>query len=614
MSIFNPINLHKGKTMLKRTIIFSSLFIIIASLSNADVPQLINYQGWLTDGNGNPVSATVSIQFKIYDSENAGNVLWSETQTVDATNGIFSVLLGTITPIPYSVFNGDNRYLALQVGNDSEMVPRKRLVSVGYSFRANDSDNLNGIDGSLFIRMMDGVSPGGNGNIDLVAGSNIIIAADDLNNRITISTSTGAGGDDLGNHTATENIKLNGKWLSGDGDDEGISIQNNGNVSIGTSNPDLIYRLQVIGSNSGVKSETSSGTAIRGVSSSGTGVYGQSNGGGPGVWGISKDSNIPGVAGGNTSGRAVSGVSVSGTGVYGESANGFGGWFAGPENNGVDATLKIVSGAETLLLDGNAIDGLNGLFLNNNTDKNVIISTGGGSVGIGTANPATKLEIDGGNTTDGLRVAWGSQYHNLYGEFKHAGPGGLIINANAGGGWADISLQTDKTTRVFIERAGNVGIGTTSPSYKLHVNGSVAGVGAYNNISDVRYKKNIGTISDATEKVRKIRGVQFDWRKDEFSEQNFDEGRQIGFIAQEVKDILPEVVSQDDKGYYSVAYSHIVPVLVEAIKEQQEEIELLKSQTDRLITSLQKLEKLLAAQENAVKVEADKTKMLVNKK
>jgi hypothetical protein len=100
-------------------------------------------------------------------------------------------------------------------------------------------------------------------------------------------------------------------------------------------------------------------------------------------------------------------------------------------------------------------------------------------LGIGTKSPNAKLEINGNNSESGLRVAWGSQYPTLYGEFKHSGSGGLKINANAGGGWADMSLQTDGTTRLFIESGGNVGIGTTTPSTKLEVNGGLKVAGAY---------------------------------------------------------------------------------------------------------------------------------------
>ncbi len=96
-----------------------------------------------------------------------------------------------------------------------------------------------------------------------------------------------------------------------------------------------------------------------------------------------------------------------------------------------------------------------------------------GSVGFGTNSPKAKLEVNGENQEAGLRVAWGSNYPDLYGDFKHTGSGGLKINANANGPWADISLQTDRMTRLFIESGGNVGIGTTTPSEKLDVRGNI---------------------------------------------------------------------------------------------------------------------------------------------
>jgi hypothetical protein len=109
----------------------------------------------------------------------------------------------------------------------------------------------------------------------------------------------------------------------------------------------------------------------------------------------------------------------------------------------------------------------------------VRLQTSTDNVGIGTSSPNARLEINGQNSEAGLRVAWGGSYPLLYGEFKHAGSGGLIINARAGGGWADMSLQTEENTRVFIESGGNVGIGTTSPGEKLEVNGNLKVTGAY---------------------------------------------------------------------------------------------------------------------------------------
>jgi hypothetical protein len=99
-----------------------------------------------------------------------------------------------------------------------------------------------------------------------------------------------------------------------------------------------------------------------------------------------------------------------------------------------------------------------------------------GRVGIGTTTPDDDLHV-----ANHIRVGEDPTYPTVYGELKHDGGGtGFIINAHAGGGgWADIHFQTNATTKMFIESAGKVGIGTTSPSEKLEVNGNLKVTGAY---------------------------------------------------------------------------------------------------------------------------------------
>jgi hypothetical protein len=166
----------------------------ISSLALGQIPQLINYQGMLTDGSGNPIDRTRSIQFTIYDASMEGTPLWSETQTVTVQKGLFGVLLGSVTPLPFKVFKGSETYLALKVEDDPEMTPRKRLVSAAYSFRSNDADHVKGKDIPAIVSSVDSVVNDG-GNIDLVAGDNITITPDDTNDRITISATGGGSGD-----------------------------------------------------------------------------------------------------------------------------------------------------------------------------------------------------------------------------------------------------------------------------------------------------------------------------------------------------------------------------------------------------------------------------------
>jgi len=92
-----------------------------------------------------------------------------------------------------------------------------------------------------------------------------------------------------------------------------------------------------------------------------------------------------------------------------------------------------------------------------------------GRVGVGTSTPDADLHVE-----DRIRVGEDPAYLTVYGELSHEGGGnGFIINANAGGGtWADMHLQTNGSTKMFIESSGKVGIGTISPEANLEVNGT----------------------------------------------------------------------------------------------------------------------------------------------
>ena len=90
--------------------------------------------------------------------------------------------------------------------------------------------------------------------------------------------------------------------------------------------------------------------------------------------------------------------------------------------------------------------------------------------------------------------------------------------------------------------------------------------------SDKRLKNNISNISSPIEKIKQINGVNFEWSK----EQSTYSGKDIGVIAQEIDKVLPEAVSEREDGYLAVKYEKIIPLLIEAIKDQQKEIEDLK--------------------------------------
>ncbi len=137
-----------------------------------------------------------------------------------------------------------------------------------------------------------------------------------------------------------------------------------------------------------------------------------------------------------------------------------------------------------------------------------------------------------------------------------------------------------------IEQRGKVGIGTTGASKELTVEGDICYTGTCVACSDVRYKKDIEPIGGALETVSQLRGVTYNWRQSEFPDKKFDDQAHLGFVAQEINNLLPGVVMTDDDGYMSVDYGRITPVLVEAMKE-------LKAENDKLRDRLTKIETLL---------------------
>ena len=115
--------------------------------------------------------------------------------------------------------------------------------------------------------------------------------------------------------------------------------------------------------------------------------------------------------------------------------------------------------------------------------------------------------------------------------------------------------------------------------------------------SDITWKQNIEPLSSSLEKVMLLQGVSYDWKVDEYPEKGFTKNRQIGFIAQDVEKVFPELVRTDTNGYKGVYYGQMVPVLLEAMKEQQKEISELKKQQAMIAELTEKIAQLQKALE-----------------
>lgn len=151
---------------------------------------------------------------------------------------------------------------------------------------------------------------------------------------------------------------------------------------------------------------------------------------------------------------------------------------------------------------------------------------------------------------------------------------------------ADARLRIFNTTEangISILENGNVGMGTGSPSVRLQVAGDVI-ANSIAGSSDLRFKNNIQSVTNSLEKVKALRGVYFNWNQNDYPERQFGLNTELGFIAQEVEKIVPEVVTKDKTKdeFRSIKYDKLVALLVEAIKEQQKQIDSLKVSVKKL--------------------------------
>ncbi len=163
---------------------------------------------------------------------------------------------------------------------------------------------------------------------------------------------------------------------------------------------------------------------------------------------------------------------------------------------------------------------------------------------------------------------------------------------------------TDTFERLRIDHNGRVGIGTTAPAQLLDVDGNirvgVAGDGCVEDsegdviagscASDARLKRDVLSFEPMLSKVAALRPVHFYWRTDEFPSRAFGTKQSYGLMAQEVEEILPELVTTDAEGYKAVNYSKLPLLALQAIKELKAKNDALEAQNAAIERRLAELE------------------------
>ena len=271
-------------------------------------------------------------------------------------------------------------------------------------------------------------------------------------------------------------------------------------------------------------------------------------------------------------------------------------------------------------------------FSTNGSERIRITDTG--NVGIGTTTPKNKLDVEGGavigatysgtNTafTNGLLVEGNvgigttSPFYKL--EVVSTGGGINLVGTNAFFRWnsGDMQIKNEGSFKMgfytynvtdaalnqnmVIDTDGNVGIGASSPSEALEVNGNILASGTITpNGSDRKLKTNIRTLSSGLDVISNLIPVTYDFIQN--TDKKFPIYNQVGFVAQDVQDALSgksyiNGIVIETKDYLALDYDKFSPIIVKAIQEQQAiiesqatEIETLKSQIQLILSEIEQI-------------------------
>jgi hypothetical protein len=167
--------------------VYSLIFALaLAPVASGEVPEIISYQGVLTDANGSPLNGSYDITVNIYDQALGATPLWGETHTgVSVSKGVFNVMLGKVNPFPVGLDFSVPYWLGIAINGGSELAPRLEFASVGTAFMSKSVVDGSITDAKIASKQVVKSINGLNDNVTVSAGDNIEIS--NSGNEISIS-------------------------------------------------------------------------------------------------------------------------------------------------------------------------------------------------------------------------------------------------------------------------------------------------------------------------------------------------------------------------------------------------------------------------------------------
>lgn len=540
---------------------------LIAASVRAEVPTGITIQGRLTDAAGVPLPAgNKNFTFKLFDAAAGGTEVWpggaGEDQVIASdADGLWSATLGAVFPVTGEAFQDSARWLQITV--EGTTLPRVRLQSTPYAIRLESIDRAYG--GTIQSPVAIGPGHTNSGPMGFVAGADNAVTAEAgsiSGGRYNEATGVGAtvGGGVFNRARGDYSVIAGG---GADGIDSNLAAGNWSTISGGFRNTTRAPYATIGG---GI------GHTVDNLAS-----YGVIAGGG-----FSTAEGFFSAIGGGWANRAAGPYSTVTGGAYNR-AYGYGAVVHGGSGSPADSNVargnfSTVLGGTRNLANGNWslaaghrarslhtasfvwADSTSADFASTGPNQFLIRARGG--VGIGTNQPQTAtggqvLHIVNPVGPSVLRLDDG-EFNGIQWEIQSTVYGGI--------GTLNFSNITAFTNPFQFYATGD-----------FHASGNIC---AANHAcpSDARLKEEIRPIAGALERVRQLRGIEYRWTEAAQRDRHLPADRQIGLLAQDVRAIAPQAVIEQSDGTLAVDYARLVPLLIEALKEQQRQIDELKSE------------------------------------
>lgn len=585
-----------------RLIILIGMMLLTTPLYAA-TPTKFTVQGRLTDSSGAPLPAgDKSFSFRIFGTAVGGTKHWpagaGEVHSLSTDNdGLWTAQVGSLLPIQSTFLSDTSRWLEIEV--DGTVLPRVQLMSSPYAMRIQSVDDAQGGEVISNVAIGSGVNVTGTtsfgvGSSVTVDGNYASVTGGQNNSAENLYASVGGG---FGNEASGVGARIGGGTAhvasgtyshigGGDGNDatnENASVlggyentASGSGASVGGGGHNVASGINsVVGGGGGLSFEPLAGNSATGDYSTVSGGRDNDASGFLSTVGGGWNNSAGGIAGSVLGGEDNFAVGDSATVAGGSNnfAGGRGSAIGGGDQNDANGIFATVPGGRNNAADGNfsfaagrrAEADHNGSFVWADNNDVVFHSSGPnqflvraeGGVCLGDSVPSAMLHVtnNGPNSIalyleGGARdIAWGT---------------GQILQI---GQWDGAAF----TERMRINSGGNVGINTTTTPNILTLP-DIAGVdgrglaNAWNVYSSRRWKDSIETITGALDKVSRLRGVSYVHKSDRTPD--------IGLIAEEVGEVIPEVVQYEANGLdaQSVDYARLVALLIEAVKQQQAQI------------------------------------------